>query len=121
MDTLSGMPTPVSDLLQYAQFVPAAPLTASDLELRLWKKQFQFIILDFVVRTAEDVECLNRCLTDRMRQIILENYRLAKSIDLPGPEESHREGRFYAWVPRQSGALDPDQSPLASPSLRGDR
>jgi general stress protein CsbA len=121
----AGLATPIPDLYQYVHLIRAAILGSRELESRLQQRQFQVIILNFDLRTAEDVECLNRCLTDRLRQIILENYRLAKSLDLPEPEKFHRQDRFYAWVPRQSDRMidrtNPDRSRFSTATVKGRR
>jgi hypothetical protein len=45
---------------------------------------------------------MNRYLGEGVRRAILENYELARSMEMPGPERTHLEDRFYAWVPRGS-------------------
>jgi hypothetical protein len=38
--------------------------------------------------------------TEAVRRAIVEDYRPLTSLDLPRPERSREDFRFYVWVPR---------------------
>jgi len=112
----AGLQTPISDPYQYVQLVRQGTFSDRDLVRELERQKFDVIIVNFDLQLAEDRECMARSITDGMRGVILERYRLATTLELPGPELFHPDDRFYAWVPRpraSSGAPKSSTSPSA--------
>jgi hypothetical protein len=95
----AGLETPISDLYQYAQLMRQGTLADRDLVASLEKHEFGVIILTFDLQAGKDDGCLKRYLTERLAKVIMENYQLAGSLELPSPERFHPDDRFYAWVP----------------------
>jgi hypothetical protein len=114
----AGLAAPISDLYQYTQLTRFGTFSEDEMLNQLRDRRFQVIILPFDLIAAKDQSCLNRSLTDGMRRTILEAYELAETLELPGPEQSHAEDRFYAWVPRSADGSATSDAP--APARAGD-
>jgi hypothetical protein len=100
----AGLATPVSDIYQYSQLVRAGRLSDRDLPAQLSRRRFRVITLNFDLRVNADHPTDH--LTGPIRRAILENYQVAASLELPGPEKFLADDRFYAWVPRAANSAE---------------
>jgi hypothetical protein len=63
------------------------------------QRQFAVVILNFDLEHEQDPVRLEHYLTAPVRGAILADYRLASRLEMPGPEKTYPNDRFYAWVP----------------------
>jgi hypothetical protein len=96
----AGLEVPISNIYQYAQLVRKGTLSDRELMQQFVQGRFNVIILTFDIRREVGEDWSNNYLTIPQRRAIMENYRLAAIMDLPGPERFKAGDRFYAWVPR---------------------
>jgi hypothetical protein len=101
----AGLETPVSDLYQYVQLIRKGILADRDLVASLERREFKVVVLTFDLQAGRDPACLRRYLSNRLRQVILENYQPAVSLELPRPEKFHVDDRFNVWVPNADASL----------------
>jgi hypothetical protein len=96
----AGLESPISDLYLYAQLIRKG--TLADLALRddIDRRRFGVIVVDLDLRNENAPLPYDYCITKPLRHAILQNYRLAASLELPGVETHYAESRFNVWVPR---------------------
>ena len=96
----AGLEVPISDIYQYSQLVRQGRLSEDELLQRIRQGRFRVIIVTFDIGSEKGEDWTNNYLTIPQRRAIVANYRLAITMDLPGPESFGPDSRFYAWVPR---------------------
>jgi hypothetical protein len=96
----AGLETPISDLYEYTTLVRKGALPERDLLAQLRDRRFGVITLNFDLEGEKDPERKDFYLTERLRRAILVNYRLAASLEMPGPEKFDAADRLYVWAPR---------------------
>jgi hypothetical protein len=97
----AGLGTPTSDIYQYSQLIRKGTLSDVQLVSAFESRKFKAIVMGCDLEQEDPRRsCVERFLTRRLAWAILQNYRLAKSLDLPSPERFGPEDRFHVWVPK---------------------
>ncbi len=98
----SGLETPISNLYHYTWLIRKGRLSDRDLVAQLGRSRYGVVVLNFDLERERDPNRMEYYLTKSVRQAIQANYRLADSLEMPGPEKFRVEDRFYAWVPKNA-------------------
>lgn len=96
----AGLDCPISDLYFYAQLIRKGRFSDQGLKDEISHRRFGLIVADLDLRNESAPFPYDYCLTKPLRQAILQNYRLAASLELPSGEAHYAESRFNVWVPR---------------------
>jgi hypothetical protein len=96
----AGLENPISDVYQYTQLIRQARLSDRDLRDEISHRDFGIIVVSLDLQTQDARSPSDYYFTEPVRRAILEDYRPLTSLDLPKPERSREDFRFYAWVPR---------------------
>ncbi len=99
----AGLETPISNLYHYSWLIRKGRLSDRDLVAQLGRSRYGVIVLNFDLQREKDPDRTEYYLTEPLRQAIRANYRLAASLEMPGPEKLRPDDRFYLWVPSPSG------------------
>lgn len=105
----SGFEVPISDHYQYTWLVCKGTLPERDLLALFEARRFGVILLGLDLSSEEDAHRSNEiCMTEPLHQTIVANYRLATTLDMPGPLQVDHPTPLYVWVPRsEPGRSDP--------------
>jgi len=108
----SGFDVPFSDHYQYTWLVCKGTLPERDLLAWFEERRFGVILLGLDLSSEEDAHRSNEiCMTESLHQAILENYRLATTLEMPGPLQVDHPTPLYVWVPRpEAESADPPKS-----------
>ncbi len=98
----AGLGTPISNLYHYTWLIRKGKVSDRHLQAQLGSRRYSVIVLNFDLDREKDPNQTEYYLTEPLRQVIRANYRLAGSLEMPGPEKFRVEDRFYAWVPKNA-------------------
>jgi hypothetical protein len=91
----------ISDLFQYTWLVCQGTIPAADLLGTVEQRRIGVFLFSRDLNDENDTHQENGlCMTEKLHQAILRNYRLATTLPMPQPEQVNGPTRFYVWVPR---------------------
>ena len=115
----AGLENPITDLYAYYENLRMNRIPAEGLRTQLRRQHFAVITTYVDLRSPTKESRPDFAVIESVRDEILDHYELGATLELPRPERIRPYYRFYAWVPRQSGALNPGQSPGSTSNLKG--
>jgi hypothetical protein len=96
----AGLEVSFTDLYQFAELSRRGLLSDRSLAAQIHARRFSTIVLDFNLAEEKDPAQLNFYLTEPLREAISHDYDLRTTLEVPDPEKSRLEPRFYVYVPR---------------------
>jgi hypothetical protein len=95
----AGLDSPFSDLYQYTQLIRKGTLPDRDLRAAIEQRRFGVIVVGLDLKDENAHFPFDYYFNKSLRHAILQNYRLAASLDLPEIETQYAEDHFNVWVP----------------------
>ena len=101
----AGFETPISNFYQYTWLACRGAIPLPELLAHFDRQRFSVVALDLNLEDEQQAHRRNDiCLTEDLHRVILLNYRLAATLDLPGHQQIEFPARLYLWVPRSGAA-----------------
>jgi len=92
----AGLDTPIANIYQYTWLICKGTLPEEGLLRQIRNRRFRVILLsqDLTEKDLDEQDYM--CITEPLRQAVIQNYRLDASFAFHLPNKTH----YYAWVPR---------------------
>ena len=104
----AGLALPFTNLYHYNQLIRKGVVSDRDMTGLLAHHYFGAVVLDFDLEKEGPNYYTEYYLTQSLRSAIRANYQLATVLDMPGLEKLRDEARFYVWIPRAPGGVNPE-------------